>query len=442
MKMRYFALLLIWFSILVKTDAQSFPSTYHEGIYGRLHYGFFIPPGYNPSEKYPLLIYLHGWGNDYAVYLDWYNQDFQNQSSCFVFTPRTPTSWADWSGWWEELSEPMQAALHVLDSMQTVYSIDTNRLYVYGISMGGEGTFDLLDKLPGKFAAAMSVCGGGRASWAENISHTPFWMFHGGADNVNPPSLTEDVYNELVRIGAKNMRYKMYPGYGHEIWNVAASEPSWHDWMFAHSKDDTACAVPVDQLELTGNKVSDTKISLQWNDIRDPAVRSEKIWYYKIYNTEGLLGTVEFNKTEFSFNVTNEIDTFYISAVNYHFKESNISNKIYYKDGEVITSFNESKNLIPNTLELYDNYPNPFNPVTRINYSIPVTVPSSTEGFRLVTLNVYDLLGREISTLVNEPQSPGNYEVEFDGSNLTSGIYLYRIMWGSQSRANKMVILK
>ncbi len=64
-------------------------------------------------------------------------------------------------------------------------------------------------------------------------------MFHGSADDVNPPDLTERVYNRLVEIGATKMRYTNYPGYGHEIWNLAESEPSWFDWMFLHSKTDS-----------------------------------------------------------------------------------------------------------------------------------------------------------------------------------------------------------
>jgi predicted peptidase len=187
-----------------------------------------------------MVVYLHGFGNNQFVFLDWYREDIQAKNPCFVFTPRTPVSWADWSGWNDKtLSAPMMAAIHVLDSLCKVYPVDTNRLYVYGISMGGEGVFDLLHKLPGKFAAAMSVCGGGQASWAENISKTPFWMFHGSADDVNPPDLNERVYNRLVEIGATKMRYTNYPGAGHDIWDIAAAEPAWFEWMFSHSKSDS-----------------------------------------------------------------------------------------------------------------------------------------------------------------------------------------------------------
>ena len=116
--------------------AQEFPDTYFESNFGKLEYGFYIPESYDSTKTYPLVMYLHGMGNNYSVYLDWYNSDIQARNPCFVFTPKTPISWADWSGWWDQLTEPMIAALHVMDSLTAVYSVDTNRIYVYGISMG------------------------------------------------------------------------------------------------------------------------------------------------------------------------------------------------------------------------------------------------------------------------------------------------------------------
>jgi hypothetical protein len=83
---------------------------------------------------------------------------------------------------------------------------------------------------------------------------------------------------------------------------------------------------------------------------------------------------------------------------------------------------------------LYQNYPNPFNPTTVISFQLPVTSE--------VTLKVYDVLGNEVATLVNEEQQPGVYEVEFDGSSLTSGIYFYQLKAGNNSQIKKMVLLR
>ncbi|MGE5810427.1 MAG: YCF48-related protein [Ignavibacteria bacterium] len=83
---------------------------------------------------------------------------------------------------------------------------------------------------------------------------------------------------------------------------------------------------------------------------------------------------------------------------------------------------------------LKQNYPNPFNSSTIITYEIPYP--------RLVTLKIYDVLGREIETLVNEEKTPGRYKAEFNGSNLSSGIYFYRITVGSFSETKKMILMK
>ncbi len=106
----------------------------------------------------------------------------------------------------------------------------------------------------------------------------------------------------------------------------------------------------------------------------------------------------------------------------------------------ILTSVREDKNF-PHKFMLYQNYPNPFNPTTKIKYSIPV--PSNlSKREALVQLKIYDILGREISTLVNKEQQPGTYEFQFDGSNLPSGVYFYRLQVGSFSDTKKLILLK
>ncbi len=114
---------------------------------------------------------------------------------------------------------------------------------------------------------------------------------------------------------------------------------------------------------------------------------------------------------------------------------------VYIHVVDKITGVNQSTS-IPNQFILEQNFPNPFNPTTTIQFSIPS--PSQGEGqrVRLVTLKVYDVLGQEISTLVNEQKSPGNYQVTFDGSELPSGVYFYRLEAGSFSQTKKFVLMK
>jgi hypothetical protein len=90
---------------------------------------------------------------------------------------------------------------------------------------------------------------------------------------------------------------------------------------------------------------------------------------------------------------------------------------------------------------LDQNYPNPFNPITSIKYSVGGSRDSGP-GTRKTMLVVYDVLGRQIATLVNEDQAPGTYEVHFDGSRLASGVYFYRLTAGSFAASRKMLLIK
>jgi hypothetical protein len=101
---------------------------------------------------------------------------------------------------------------------------------------------------------------------------------------------------------------------------------------------------------------------------------------------------------------------------------------------DLILDINQNINQQIKIYTLSQNYPNPFNPNTLISYRLPVTSN--------VTLKVYDVLGNEIATLVNEEKQPGAYEVEFDATDLTSGIYFYQLKAGNYLETRKMVMLK
>ena len=115
--------------------------------------------------------------------------------------------------------------------------------------------------------------------------------------------------------------------------------------------------------------------------------------------------------------------------------------------GYGITSFEDSINVsihgndqIPGKYQLYQNYPNPFNPSTVIRY----TIQDENNNMSSVqtTLKVYDFLGNVVATLVNKLQQPGNYEIEFSASNLSSGIYFYQLRAGTFIQTKKMILLK
>lgn len=123
---------------------------------------------------------------------------------------------------------------------------------------------------------------------------------------------------------------------------------------------------------------------------------------------------------------------------------------VYKRSLSEIIGINKISNEIPKKSSLSQNYPNPFNPTTKIKFQIPLlsTTPSGKGvdaiGGRgvLTQLIIYDVLGREIATLVNEQLSPGSYEVDFDGSSYPSGVYFYKLSTGNFTAVNKMVLLK
>ncbi|MCW8850282.1 MAG: lamin tail domain-containing protein, partial [Melioribacteraceae bacterium] len=104
-----------------------------------------------------------------------------------------------------------------------------------------------------------------------------------------------------------------------------------------------------------------------------------------------------------------------------------------------ITEIKEQNVKMPQSYSLSQNYPNPFNPTTVIKYSIP---EKENGEVQLISLKIFDLLGREIKVLVNEIQTPGNYEIGFNAADLTSGIYFYQLTAGDYKATKKMILLK
>ncbi|MCW9065935.1 MAG: T9SS type A sorting domain-containing protein [Ignavibacteriaceae bacterium] len=111
-------------------------------------------------------------------------------------------------------------------------------------------------------------------------------------------------------------------------------------------------------------------------------------------------------------------------------------------DAGGLTDISDDKNELPSGFNLSQNYPNPFNPSTAIKYTIPSVIASGTKQSQFVTLKVYDLLGNEVVTLINEEKSAGSYEVNFNAAGLPSGIYFYKLQAGSFIETRKMVLLK
>lgn len=218
---------------------------------GKLNYRLLKPKNYDANKKYPLVLFFHGAGErgaDNAKQLVHGMQDFASDGimesyPAFVLAPQCPeglqwvdTPWtADEHTMPEKPTQPMRQSLDLVAALQKEFSIDANRIYVTGLSMGGFGTWDAIQRRPELFAAAAPVCGGGDKALASKIKHIPLWVFHGDKDTVVKPNRSRDMIAALEAAGGK-ARYTEYKDVAHNSWSATYRDPAFYEWLFAQKK--------------------------------------------------------------------------------------------------------------------------------------------------------------------------------------------------------------
>lgn len=213
----------------------------------KLLYRVFKPANYDPDKKYPLVLCLHGGGgkgNDNKsrgtqAFIALSDPEVQNDYPAFLVTPQCPQSgsWAlrgpdrKQSVTEYPMSRETKLVLEILDSLQKEFSIDPSRLYVSGQSMGGRGTWDIIQRRPTMFAAAVPVCGVGDPSEAKRIAHMPIWNFHGDKDGVVPVKASRDMVTALKKEDSKVI-YSELKGVNHGSWIPAWETEDLIPWLF------------------------------------------------------------------------------------------------------------------------------------------------------------------------------------------------------------------
>jgi hypothetical protein len=200
--------------------------------------------------------------------------------------------------------------------------------------------------------------------------------------------------------------------------------------------------IPVELVSFTAN-VLNNSVTLNWVTASELNNSGFEIERAVISNPNGMrnldwqsIGFVNGNGTTSKSN-------------SYSFMDENISNGKYsyrLKQIDFDGTFSYSNEVevdlsLPQSFSLEQNYPNPFNPVTKIKYTIPNVTLSGVEGSRVI-FKVYDIIGNEVATLVNENKPAGNYEVTFGAKNLSSGTYFYKLQAESFTETKKMVLIK
>ena len=218
-----------------------------------LPYRLLLPKNFDNDKKYPLIIFLHGVGergNDNELQLVHGKDLFINMNknntfpSIVVFPQCSKNSyWANVSrinNSFSFLGDPtenksLKLVEGMINELQSNFKINSNQIYVGGLSMGGMGTFELVYRNPDMFAAAFAICGGANPKIGEKISKTNWRIYHGDKDFVVPVKLSIDMYNSIKSFN-KNVYLKIYPNVNHNSWDNVFREPDLFKWLFSNSK--------------------------------------------------------------------------------------------------------------------------------------------------------------------------------------------------------------
>lgn len=228
-------------------------STYEGKV---LPYRILYPQDFDKDKKYPLHLFLHGAGergdDNIAQLIHGADLFLKNQTQfpAIVLIPQCPLDdyWADVKinregsqniFTFPQVPSPtwaMRAVQSLLDQTIAETYIDTDRIYLSGLSMGGMGTYELLSTRPDVFAAATPICGAGYPSNASTWAvKTPVWIFHGEDDQVVPIMYSQLLLETLVQQEV-SPRVSFYPNVTHDSWTKAFAEPDFFSWIYKQSK--------------------------------------------------------------------------------------------------------------------------------------------------------------------------------------------------------------
>ncbi len=201
----------------------------------------------------PLIIFLHGAGergNDNHSQLThgvghFMTDSIREKYHFELIVPQCPEDerWVetDWTKPSHVMSpQPsviMQCLFNLIDSIVATDSIDPDRIYITGLSMGGFGTWDAIQRRPFFFAAAAPVCGGGDEKQASQLVSIPIRIYHGKLDHLVIPARSINMYNAIRAAGGTMAELTLFPDLGHLCWEKVYSDPSFYQWLFKQKKN-------------------------------------------------------------------------------------------------------------------------------------------------------------------------------------------------------------
>lgn len=219
-------------TVIKNSETKQIPKTFI-GKYEKpvkLNYLLYLPKDYDVKEKHPLMLFLHGAGergDNLELVKTHGPAKLVEQGKDFPFiivSPQCPVN----KRW-----EPADL-IALLDFMISNYKVDENRIYVTGLSMGGNGTWKLAAEIPERIAAIVPICGWGDPFAAMMMGKIPAWVFHGAKDQVVPLNSSEVMVETLKRNGGE-VKFTVYPEANHDSWTETYNNPEVYEWLLKQS---------------------------------------------------------------------------------------------------------------------------------------------------------------------------------------------------------------
>ncbi|NDP22105.1 MAG: phospholipase [Paludibacter sp.] len=220
-----------------------------------LKYRILFPENYNRNKVYPMLVFLHGSGergNDNEKQLVHGSSIFLNSKNrtefpAIVIFPQCPSndSWVHFKDKKSNTFEfsdikgptkPLALTKTLIDFYKKTEAVDTKKIYISGLSLGGMGTYDLICRYPRLFAAAIPICGAVNEKRLMKVRKMPIRIYHGDNDESVSVEYARNAYIELKANGSKNVQYFEFPGVGHNSWDRTFAEPDFLKWLFNQHK--------------------------------------------------------------------------------------------------------------------------------------------------------------------------------------------------------------
>lgn len=200
-----------------------------------MKYLLYLPQNYNKNgQAWPLVIYLHGAGergdnlekvkgNGWPLLVE------QSRKFGFIIAaPQCPLN-----EWWTLYTKELKT---LLDYIKAEYNVDSSRVYLTGLSMGGFGTWLLAARYPDDFAAIVPICGGGDSQWmGKDLKTVPIWAFHGAKDDVVPLKRSQEMVDAVNAAGG-NAKLTIYPEAKHDSWTETYKNEELYKWLLSHKR--------------------------------------------------------------------------------------------------------------------------------------------------------------------------------------------------------------